>query len=150
MLYNVCSIQALICLLEEVLALASNTPRKYNLQLEFKDICEELQYDPSVELINRRNELAEEATMYEELANLAAEQKEEDPEYSKVGFYSDLAGHLKLHVEQIDLKLMPYAFARKAQHIVTDTSGNSIFEAFAVAVQSNLKSEVSVPATKHW
>lgn len=115
----------------------SLAPRKYNEPKSFKDICEILAYDPAEELIARRNELSEEAETYLELANEEAEKVPQD--LDMIGAYLEKATALRNHVESIDLKLLPFLYARKSDMTVSDKNGNSLFGAFADAVKGNLK-----------
>ena len=111
--------------------------RKYNNQLSFKELCCTLDYDPAQELIERRNELSDEAETYLELANEEADQVDRD--HDIIGAYLEEAGRLKNHVESLDLKLLPYLYARKSDVSLSDKDGNSLFSAFANAVKGNLK-----------
>ena len=115
----------------------SLAPRKYNEPKSFKDICETLDYDPAEELIARRNELSEEAETYLELANEEAEKVPQDTDM--IGVYLEKATELRNHVESLDLKLLPFLYARKSDMTVSDKDGNSVFGAFANAVKGNLK-----------
>ena len=115
----------------------SLAPRKYNEPKSFKEICETLDYDPAEELIARRNELCEEAETYPELANEEAEKVPQDCDM--IGAYLEKATTLRNHVESLDLKLLPFLYARKSDMTVSDKNGNSLFGAFADAVKGNLK-----------
>lgn len=119
-------------------------PRRYNTVKSFNDICGELDYDPGEELISRRNELSDMAASYDELAEEAA--ASDDPnELAMVPEYIAKAEEMKKAVEVLDLKMMPYVYARKATHAVTDGDGNSLLEAFASAVKNNIPSPKNEP-----
>ena len=124
-------------------------PRKHNLQKDFKDICLELDYDPSIELISRRNELSEEANDLIAKAKKESKKKVKNQDTLLIGQLVFQANQIKDHIERLDFKLMPYLYARKSSHTIGDQDGNSILDAFAQAVKKNVSTNDSAKATQH-
>ena len=122
------------------------TNRKFNQHRDFKDVCEEQDYDPSVELILRRNELVEDAETYAELAEEEVA-KGDEMDASMLSDYLNEVEKIRLHVERIDFKMMPYLYARKASHTISDQDGNSLLDAFAKVAKNNIPKPEDVSVT---
>ena len=116
---------------------------------EFKDVCETMDYDPSVELITRRNDLAEIANSYELQAMKESDCPAEDIDHGLVGNLMDEAEIIRQHVERIDLKLMPYIYGRKSSHSLQGEDGSSLLEAFAKVATQNLSKSNGASKTQH-
>ena len=125
------------------------TNRKFELQKDFKDVCELLDYDPSAELIERRNQLSTDADEYLSLADKEGKSKKKDKNPDLLQWYLDQVEKLRRHVEQIDLKMMPYLYARKSSHQLSDADGTGLFAAFATAVNENLNEPPVQDEAKH-
>ena len=81
--------------------------------------------------------MADEAETYLELANEEAEKVDRD--HDMIGVYLEQVTAIKNHVESLDLKLLPFLYARKSDVSLSDKDGNSLFSAFANAVKGNLR-----------
>lgn len=122
--------------------------QKYIIPKDFKEICEELDYDPSRELIVRRNELVEEADNYEALAE--EEACKDEPDQELIDHYLSLEDDLRNHAERIDHKLMPYLYGRKTSHSLQGEEGTSLLDAFAQVALSNIPKKTNgAGKTKH-